>query len=724
MTKDTPFLGIDFGTSQSSMAWFNPRTNQAEVIRNAEGEDKTPSVVYYGDGETLVGKPAEDLLENEHERGRILFSVKRHLAKPLRYSLGERHVRPVDVVADILRKLKRDAEEGHFHEPVGRAVITHPAVFDQLENDLLAEAARTAGFAEVVLLAEPVAAAIAYGEAGLNVGDHVLVYDLGGGTFDLALLNRGDADDPFTLAAQPRGLRCGGDDFDQALYDHCDAIAQQTLGRPIGTKDRRDLHFLRECRRRKENLSLRTRSEFSSYLPGGVQLKHAIDRESFEQLIGSTVQPTVSLTRSMVDEATSAGRQPKSVVLIGGSSQVPLVQRLLREALPIEPVKWQARDFAVALGAAYHARTLWMPRGHAPPTATSGSKINDEGAVVAGNPDLVKAESKGANPMDGQPTQVNDPAVAELVSRILSETAKHRFVFMMAGRTGTGKSSSINSLLGRQIAPVGDYEPTTVKVERFPAELAGIQMDVVDTPGLCDAVASEGNDATYLQMMSATVKHIDSLLFVTTLIETRIRPDEVRAIALLSRAFTPDIWKHAVIVFTFANEIIPPERFGEALKKRGELIRKLIAQHTGPEVAEKVPTVAVDNKSDRTLDGAHWRGALYTQIFTTARREGVIALAQATRDRIRFEEDDEPGPITRVRRRGDDDDRDDDRDIVLTRAQARTIESTIADAVGRYSIAGASVGRQMAGSFGESVGRTVGGIAGAAVGVFNWLRGK
>ena len=358
---NAPFLGIDFGTSQSSMAWFNPKTGQAEVIRNAEGEDKTPSVVYYGQGETLVGKPAEDLLEDEHERGRILFSVKRHLAKRVRYSLGDRQIRPVDVVAEILRKLKHDAEEGHFREAVSRTVVTHPAVFDQLEKDLLSEAALAAGFSEVVLLPEPVAAALAYSEAGLNVGNQVLVYDLGGGTFDLALLNRGEGEEPFFLATEPQGMRCGGDDFDQVLYDHCDAIAQQTLKRSIGRKDRRDLNFLRECRRRKENLSVRTRSDFSSYLEGGVQFKHSIERNSFEQLIEPMVRPTVNLTRTTLDEAAREGRKPNSVVLIGGSSQVPLVQRLLREALPIEPIKWQGRDVAVALGAAFHARKLWGP---------------------------------------------------------------------------------------------------------------------------------------------------------------------------------------------------------------------------------------------------------------------------------------------------------------------------------------------------------------------------
>jgi formylglycine-generating enzyme required for sulfatase activity/actin-like ATPase involved in cell morphogenesis len=384
MAKDTPFLGIDFGTSQSSMAWFNPRTNQAEVLRNAEGEEKTPSVVYYGDGETLVGKPAEDLLENEHERGRILFSVKRDLAKRVRYSLGDRYLRPVEVVADILRKLKRDAEEGHFGEPVGRAVITHPAVFDQEEKGLLEEAAKVAGFTDVVLLPEPVAAAVAYAEAGLNVGDSVLVYDLGGGTFDLALLNRGAAAEAFSLAAEPRGLRCGGDDFDLALYDHCETIAQRTLKRGIGMIGRRDLQFLRECRRRKENLSQSTRSKFSSYLRGGVRFEHAIDRESFEKLIGSAVKPTIILTRSMLDEATSEGWQPKSVVLIGGSSRVPLVQQLLREAMPIEPVKWERRDVAVALGAAYHGRTLWRAKASACNMERSAPEISPRWSELTG----------------------------------------------------------------------------------------------------------------------------------------------------------------------------------------------------------------------------------------------------------------------------------------------------------------------------------------------------
>ncbi len=127
-------LGIDFGTTTSSMAWFNPKTGQAEAIRNAEGEEKTPSVVYFGERETLVGSPAEQMLDDEAERERVVLSVKRGLINSPTLALpGRRRVKAVEVVAAILGKLRHDAEELHFHTPVTRAVVTHPAAFDVLE---------------------------------------------------------------------------------------------------------------------------------------------------------------------------------------------------------------------------------------------------------------------------------------------------------------------------------------------------------------------------------------------------------------------------------------------------------------------------------------------------------------------------------------------------------------------------------------------------------------
>lgn len=374
MTEDMPFLGIDFGTSQSSMAWFNPRNGQAEIIRNAEGEEKTPSIVYYGDNEILVGKIALDLLEVDFERHRLISSVKRDLARPITYNLGVRLVQPVEVAAEIIRKLKRDAEEGHFHTGVNHVVVTHPAVFDQQEIDLLEQAAKLAGFSEVLLIPEPVAAAYAYAESKPDVGNCLLVYDFGGGTFDLAVLKRDEFDGTYSLAVEPRGIRCGGDDLDRALYAHCDAIAKETLGHSISSGDQCDVRFLRECQKRKENLSIRQACEFSSYLSGHVHFKHRIERSEFERLIHSKVDETIKMTRAMLDDVAARRLKPAEIVLIGGSSQVPLVQQLLKESLNLEPVKWQKRDFAVALGAACHARKEWLHRWHANPITTTCPK--------------------------------------------------------------------------------------------------------------------------------------------------------------------------------------------------------------------------------------------------------------------------------------------------------------------------------------------------------------
>jgi molecular chaperone DnaK (HSP70) len=376
------FLGIDFGTSKSTMAWLNPRTGQAEVIKNAEGEDKTPSVVYVGADGVLVGTPAENMLEEEEERGRVFVSVKRTIARPMRIALPDRKlITPLEIAAEILKKLKQDAETGHFKEAVERAVLTCPAAFSETERDALAEAAKRSGFQTIELLEEPVAAALAYARTGLKVEGQVLVYDLGGGTFDLAVLARDQ--DGFRPALPPKGLHsCGGDDFDRALYAHCDELARQTLQRSLSGDDRTDLQLLRLCRLRKENLTSRDRCEFSTYLPGGVRFKHPLERATFEGLITPHVAETVRLTRSVVEEARDNGHSVATVVLIGGSSRIPLVQRLLlKDAnLPVEPQRWQQQDMAVALGAAYHGQSLWGANG-AKKSATDGGQ-GRQGALV------------------------------------------------------------------------------------------------------------------------------------------------------------------------------------------------------------------------------------------------------------------------------------------------------------------------------------------------------
>ena len=370
MSERPPSIGIDFGTTNSSMAWYDHRLGSAETILNAEGQPKTPSLVHFGENETLVGEPAENLIQDvstdNSRRGevfqRTIVSIKRNLLSPPRIALpGGRFVRPVDVVAEILKKLKRDAEDGHFHEEVKRAVITCPAEFNVLQRQKIEEAGHLAGFSDVVLLEEPVAGALAYAWAGLNVGDHVVVYDLGGGTFDLAVLD--NEDESFHVAMEPKGMEhCGGDDFDLALYHYCDEVARERLGRPISLTSAVDLSFLRACRRRKESLTYQERSRFSDYLAsnnGPVRFEHEVDRRTFEELIGEYVETTTRLTEEILKQAGSTDHEVDTVVLVGGSTRVPLVSQTLKQTLPVSPLGFDRKDVAVALGAAHYTNIRW-----------------------------------------------------------------------------------------------------------------------------------------------------------------------------------------------------------------------------------------------------------------------------------------------------------------------------------------------------------------------------
>ena len=354
-----PFIGIDFGTCNSSAAWFNPKSGQAEALRNAEGDEKTPSVVYFGPREPLVGRFAEERLEIPEERKRVVTAVKRELAKKRAWVMDERSVTPLDAAALILEKIKRDAEECHFHNPVTRAVITCPAVFDEVEKSKLRAAAALAGFRDVELLEEPVAAALAYAQADMNVGRHVLVYDLGGGTFDLALLVREEGDAAFRLAMEPRGERIGGEDFDRAIYDYFDARVREKLELPI-CPDGLDLLLLRQCRRFKESLSATEEpAPLRWRISGKGVLTLPLNRAKFESLVEKHVERTVRLTQAIQQDAAKVGCQLDSVILIGGSSRTPCIVRRLRETLQVAPRKWEKQDVAVALGAACHAQALW-----------------------------------------------------------------------------------------------------------------------------------------------------------------------------------------------------------------------------------------------------------------------------------------------------------------------------------------------------------------------------
>ena len=371
MSNHTPKLGIDFGTSFSSMSWVaDPETGRAEIILNAEGALKTPSVVYYGSTEVLVGTPASVefsnrmALSNETERvlaaPRYICSIKRNLLRPPVIALPDgRIVRPQEVAAEILRKLKRDAETGHFHQLVRQATLTVPAAFDSVQRTVIESAAKLAGFDEVELLDEPVAAAIAFSREGQRVGNTVLVYDLGGGTCDLAVLSK-QADGRFESVMTPAGdASFGGDDLDQLLYEHCE---KQGI---TPSRDHIDQAFLKLCRRAKEQLSFASTATIRHIASGSSKVLD-ITRAVFESLIRERIDHSLRQVSTMMQQAKSSSAPIDTVVLVGGSARIPLVAdgltRCMKENhIAGEPLHFNKQDVAVALGASYASLSKIAP---------------------------------------------------------------------------------------------------------------------------------------------------------------------------------------------------------------------------------------------------------------------------------------------------------------------------------------------------------------------------
>ncbi|MEH2393607.1 MAG: GTPase [Nostoc sp.] len=229
--------------------------------------------------------------------------------------------------------------------------------------------------------------------------------------------------------------------------------------------------------------------------------------------------------------------------------------------------------------------------------------------------------------IDGLP--LINKELKDKVKRIIEK----KFLFVLVGRTGVGKSSTINNLLDSQAAKVGDYEATTMSATLHTHEINGVKFAIVDTPGLCDELEEVGNDQQYLELINSKKTQMDSMLFVSRLDETRVSSDEKRGIKLISENLGTKVWEYSVIVFTFANSVTA-SRYQEALDKRTELIRREIAKYIGEEKADKIPSVAVDNKSKTTPDGKTWLGEFFTKVFLRASESGSLPLAAAMKDSL------------------------------------------------------------------------------------------
>jgi molecular chaperone DnaK len=355
-------VGIDLGTTNSVVAVLEG--GEPTVIANAEGFRTTPSVVAFTkDAEVLVGETAKRQAVTNVDR--TIASVKRHMGTDWKTDVDSKKYTPQEISARILGKLKRDAEQ-YLGEDVTDAVITVPAYFNDAERQATKEAGEIAGLNVLRIINEPTAAALAYGLDKGKEDELILVFDLGGGTFDVSLLEVGKDDDFSTIQVRATSgdNRLGGDDWDQRVVEHLIKKFKDTTGVDV-SKDKIALQRLKEAaeQAKKELSSNTTASIQLPYLSltenGPANLDESITRAQFEQMTSDLLDRTKKPFQDVIKEAGIKVADIDHVVLVGGSTRMPAVTELVKKLTGgKEPNKTVNPDEVVAVGAALQAGVL------------------------------------------------------------------------------------------------------------------------------------------------------------------------------------------------------------------------------------------------------------------------------------------------------------------------------------------------------------------------------
>ena len=348
-------IGIDLGTTNSCVAVLEG--GEPKVIPNPEGNRTTPSVVAFKNGERQVGEVAK---RQSITNPNTIQSVKRHMGTDHKVTAEDKEYTPQEVSAMILQYLKGYAED-YLGEKVTKAVITVPAYFNDAERQATKDAGRIAGLEVERIINEPTAAALAYGLDKMDVDQTILVYDLGGGTFDVSILELGDG--VFEVRSTAGDNRLGGDDFDQLLMDYFVAEFKKENGIDL-SKDKMATQRLKDAAEKaKKDLSGVTSTQVS--LPfitageaGPLHLEITLSRAKFDELTATLVERTMVPTRQALKDADLSPSQIDKVILVGGSTRIPAVQDAIKKETGKEPHRGVNPDEVVAMGAAVQGGVL------------------------------------------------------------------------------------------------------------------------------------------------------------------------------------------------------------------------------------------------------------------------------------------------------------------------------------------------------------------------------
>ncbi|CAH1196548.1 Chaperone protein DnaK [Paenibacillus auburnensis] len=349
-------IGIDLGTTNSCVAVMEG--GEAVVIPNPEGARTTPSVVgFKKDGERIVGETAKRQAITNPDR--TIASIKRHMGTNHKESIDGKDYSAQEISAMILQKLKSDAE-AYLGQPVTQAVITVPAYFNDSQRQATKDAGKIAGLEVLRIVNEPTAAALAYG-LEKSEDQTILVYDLGGGTFDVSILELGDGF--FEVKATSGDNRLGGDDFDQVVMDFLVAEFKKEQGIDL-SKDKAAVQRLKDAaeKAKKELSGVLTTTvslPFITVVDGVPQhLEINLTRAKFDELTAGLVERTLGPTRQALSDAGMTPADLNRIVLVGGSTRIPAVQDAIKKLTGKEPHKGVNPDEVVALGAAVQAGVL------------------------------------------------------------------------------------------------------------------------------------------------------------------------------------------------------------------------------------------------------------------------------------------------------------------------------------------------------------------------------